>query len=121
MSAWVWVGVAVLGGLGAITRFAVDGIVGSRSAGSFPLGTLVVNISGAVALGLLAGLAVTGDALVLAGGAALGSYTTFSTWMLESQRLTEDAEPALACLNILVSLAAGVAGAALGHAIGVHA
>ena len=121
MSAGVWVAVAALGGLGAITRFAVDGIVGSRFAGNFPLGTFVVNISGAVALGLLAGLAVTGNALLLAGGAALGSYTTFSTWMLETQRLAEDAEPALALLNILVSLALGIGGAALGHAIGVHA
>jgi CrcB protein len=120
MSAWVWVGVALLGGLGAIARFAVDGFVGSRFAGNFPLGTFLVNISGAAALGLLAGLAVTGNALVLAGGATLGSYTTFSTWMLESHRLTEDAEPALALLNILVSLALGVAGAAVGHAIGAQ-
>ncbi len=120
MSAWVWIGVALLGGIGAVGRFAVDGIVGSRFAGNFPLGTFTVNISGAVALGILAGLALTGNALVLAGGAALGSYTTFSTWMLESQRLTEDAEPALALLNILLSLALGVGGAALGHAIGAH-
>lgn len=121
MSAWVWVGVALLGGIGAIARFVVDGIVGSRFAGDFPLGTLAVNIGGAVGLGLLAGLTISGNALLLAGGAALGSYTTFSTWMLESQRLTEDAEPTLALVNILVSLALGVGGAALGHAIGAHA
>jgi len=120
MSAWVWGGVALLGGIGAIARFVVDAVVGSRFAGNFPLGTFVVNIGGALALGLLAGLAVTGNALVLAGGATLGSYTTFSTWMLESHRLTEDAEPALALLNILGSLAIGIGGAALGHAIGAH-
>jgi CrcB protein len=120
MSVLGWVAVAVLGGIAAIVRFAVDGAIGSRFATSFPLGTFAVNISGAFVLGLLAGLAVTGDTLVLAGTATLGSYTTFSTWMLESQRLTEEGELPLALLNILGSLAAGVGAAALGHVIGAH-
>ncbi len=120
MSVLGWVAVAVLGGIAAIVRFAVDGAIGSRFATSFPLGTFAVNISGAFVLGLLAGLAVSGDTLVLAGTATLGSYTTFSTWMLESQRLTEEGELPLALLNILGSLAAGVGAAALGHVIGAH-
>ena len=41
-------------------------------------------------LGLFAGLALHGDALLLAGTALLGSYTTFSTWMFETHRLAED-------------------------------
>ncbi|HEY5262334.1 MAG TPA: fluoride efflux transporter CrcB [Solirubrobacteraceae bacterium] len=121
MNVLVWVGVAVLGGIGAIARFVVDGTIGSRVSTNFPLGTFAINISGALILGLLAGLAVGGNALVLVGTATLGSYTTFSTWMLESQRLTEDGELPLALLNILVSLAVGVGAAALGHAIGAHA
>jgi CrcB protein len=120
MSAWVWIGVALLGGGGALARFMLDGTVGSLASGGFPLGTLAVNVSGALLLGLLSGAALTGDALVLAGTATLGSYTTFSTWMLESQRLAEDAEGAGALLNIALSLAAGVGAAALGHAIGAH-
>jgi CrcB protein len=118
----MWGGVALLGGTGAIARFTFDGAIGSRAAraSGFPLGTFVVNTSGALLLGLLSGAALTGDALVLAGTATLGSYTTFSTWMLESQRLAEDADGNGALLNILLSLAAGVAAAALGHAIGVH-
>ena len=56
----------------------------------FPWGTLAVNISGAFALGLVAGLALHGDALLLAGTSLLGSYTTFSTWMLETYRLGEE-------------------------------
>jgi fluoride exporter len=99
----------------------VDGMIGSRVAGGFPVGTFVINISGALLLGLLAGLAVTGDTLVLAGTATLGSYTTFSTWMLESYRLTEDAELTGALVNILASIVVGVGAAALGHAIGAHA
>jgi len=69
-------------------------------------------------LGLLTGLALTGDAALLAGTAAVGSYTTFSTWMLESQRLTEERQTRKAGLNILVSLVLGVAAAALGQAVG---
>jgi len=120
MSALVWVAVAALGGFAAIARFIVDGSIGSRFATSLPLGTFVINIGGAFILGLLAGLAVTGETLVLAGTATLGSYTNFSTWMLESQRLTEDGELPLALLNLLGSLVVGVGAAALGHAIGAH-
>ncbi len=120
MSPWVWVGVAVLGGAGAIVRFVLDGMIGSLLGTSFPVGTFVINITGALALGLLVGLAAGGETLVLAGTATLGSYTTFSTWMLESQRLIEDAEIPFALLNIAASLAIGVGAAALGHAIGAH-
>jgi fluoride exporter len=120
MSVWVWIAVAALGGIGAITRFIVDETIGSRVLTDFPLGTFVVNISGAFIFGLLTGLAVTGVGLVLAGTATLGSYTTFSTWMLESQRLTEDGALPLALLNIVLSLLVGVGAAALGHTIGVH-
>ncbi len=122
MSAWVWGGVALLGGAGALARFALDGAVGSRAgrASGFPLGTLSVNVSGALLLGLLSGAALAGEALVLAGAATLGSYTTFSTWMLESQRLAEDADARGAALNVLLSLAVGLAAAALGHTIGAH-
>src|SRR5439155_4055304 len=83
----VWIGVALLGGAGAVGRLVLDAAVSERAGDAFPWGTLVVNLSGAFALGLLAGADVAGDALLLAGTALLGSYTTFSTWMLESQRL----------------------------------
>jgi fluoride exporter len=121
VSVWVWGGVALLGGAGALARFVLDGAIDARAkVGDFPLGTFAVNTSGALLLGLLDGAALTGDALVLAGAATLGSYTTFSTWMLESHRLAEDADGAGALLNILLSLAAGVGAAALGRAIGAH-
>ena len=55
---------------------------------------------------------------MLAGTAAVGSYTTFSTWMLETQRLTEERQHGKAALNVAASLAAGVAAAALGQLIG---
>jgi len=118
MNVLVWAGVVLIGGVGSVLRFLVDGMVSSRTGRAFPYGTLVVNISGAVVLGLLTGLALSGDAALLAGTAAVGSYTTFSTWMLESQRLTEERQVGKAGRNIVASLVLGVAAAALGQAVG---
>jgi CrcB protein len=118
VSVVTWVGVALLGGAGAVARFVVDGAVAERATAELPVGTLAVNLSGAFLLGLVAGLALKGDALLLAGTATLGSYTTFSTWMLETQRLVEDGEAGVAAVNIALSLAAGIAAVALGRALG---
>ena len=120
MSVLVWTAVVVIGGAGSLLRFFVDGLVSSATGRDFPYGTLVVNLSGAVVLGLLAGLALAGDAALLAGTAAVGSYTTFSTWMLETQRLTEERQHRRAMLNIVVSMVLGVAGAELGRLIGAQ-
>jgi fluoride exporter len=116
----VWIAVGALGGIGALGRFLVDGIVAARTRHDFPLGTLVVNLSGAMVLGLLVGVGFTGNRLLLAGTATLGSYTTFSTWMLETHRLVEDGEAGLAGANVLISLAVGFGAAALGRFIGAH-
>jgi CrcB protein len=121
VSWWVWVGVAALGGAGACGRFLLDLVVAARAGGDFPVGTLTVNASGALLLGLLTGLAVEGNLLVLAGTATLGSYTTFSTWMLETHRLAEDGEGPSAIVNVVLSLAVGVGAAALGRTIGASA
>ena len=118
MSVLVWAAVVLIGGAGSVLRFYVDGIVSAASGRDFPYGTLVVNLSGAVVLGLLTGLALGGDAALLAGTAAVGSYTTFSTWMLETQRLTEERQHRKAVANIVVSLVLGVAAAELGRLIG---
>jgi CrcB protein len=120
VSVWVWIGVALLSGIAAIARFLIVALLSARAAGSFPLGTFVVNITGALLLGLVTGLAVKGDALVLIGTATLGSYTTFSTWMFETERLSEDGAIAVAAFNILLSLAVGVGAIALGRVIGMH-
>ena len=110
----------VIGGAGSVVRFYVDGLVSSATRAGFPYGTLVVNLSGAVVLGLLTGLAVTGNTALLAGTAAVGAYTTFSTWIFETQRMTEARQYRWALLNIVVSLVLGVAAAALGRFIGAQ-
>ncbi len=121
MNALTWLGVLVLGGIGALARFVIDAIIATAFGRDFPLGTLVVNISGAFALGFITGLALTGNALVLVGTATLGSYTTFSTWMLETHRLREEGEFLGALANTLISLAFGIGAVALGRTIGAHA
>jgi CrcB protein len=120
MNVFIWAGVVVIGGAGSVLRFLVDGLVSSAAGRDFPFGTMVINVSGAVVLGLLAGLALSDTEALLAGTAAVGSYTTFSTWMLETQRLAEERQHRKAVLNVVVSLVLGVAAAALGHLIGSH-
>ncbi len=120
MSLGVWLAVAGLGGVGATVRFLLDGFIAGRLGRGFPFGTLIINLSGALLLGLLTGLALRGSALLLAGTATLGSYTTFSTWMLETHRLAEDADLRGAVVNVAASVVLGVAAAALGRAIGAH-
>jgi fluoride exporter len=114
----LWLGVAALGSVGALARFLLDGWISARSARRLPAGTLLVNLSGALLLGLVTGLTLSGNALLLVGGATIGSYTTFSTWMFETHRLGEDGQVAVAATNVLASIVLGVAAAALGRAIG---
>jgi fluoride exporter len=118
VSALTWLGVGLLGGAGAVARFALDAAVSARAVGAFPLGTLAVNLSGSVLLGLLAGLALRGDALLLAGTALLGAFTTFSTWMLESHRLGEAGRMRALGANLALPLALGLAAAEAGRLLG---
>jgi CrcB protein len=118
VTALAWVAVAALGGAMAVGRFLVDTTVATRLGGDFPLGTLAVNLSGAVVLGVLAGAALSGTAYTIVAGGGVGTYTTFSTWMLESHRAGEDGDARVLWANIAVSLVAGLAAVALGHWIG---
>jgi CrcB protein len=77
-----------------------------------------VNLSGTVVLGVLTGLALDPAVSLLAGTAAVGSYTTFSTWMFETQRLGEDRQLSGALANVVVSVVAGVLAAGVGRAVG---
>lgn len=118
MPIWLWVAVACLGGVFAIARFLLDSVISSRVAGEFPWGTFTVNVTGSFALGALVGASLTGTALLLAGTASVGSYTTFSTWMLESHRLGDDDDRRPLALYLTGSLAVGLAAAASGRILG---
>lgn len=117
MSPLVWGGVGVLGGVGALLRFLIDGVISGLTNRELPLGTLLVNVTGAFALGLVAGASLSGEALLLVGTAVLGSYTTFSTWLLETHRLAEEGELVAAVANCVLSLALGLGAVAVGRAL----
>jgi CrcB protein len=114
----LWIGVALLSGAAACLRFQLDGAVERRRTGRFPLGILAVNALGSFLLGLLRGAGVTGDDLLLSGTALLGSFTTFSTWMAQSERLAGEGDSGLAVANVAGSLAAGIAAVVAGWALG---
>jgi CrcB protein len=114
----IWAGVALIGGVGSVLRFVIDRAVARRAARAFPFGTLAVNISGAALLGFLGSLALSKQAALLAETAFVGSYTTFSTWMLETHRLSEERQTWTALANIFVSVALGIAAAILGQWVG---
>ncbi len=118
MTPLAWLAVGALGGAMAIVRFLLDGAVSARLGGGFPAGTLAVTLSGAVVLGVLAGAALSGSAYTIVAGGGVGTYTTFSTWMLESHRAGEDGDARVLWLNIALSLVAGLGAVALGAWIG---
>jgi CrcB protein len=114
--------VAFAGAVGAVLRFLVDRAVQTRSESDFPVGTLVVNVSGAAVLGFLTGAGIhhhLADGWVtILGTGLIGSYTTFSTFAYDVRRLfTEDA-PTGALVNVGVSVLAGLGAAAAGLALG---
>ena len=87
----LWISLA--GGGGAITRYVVDSSIRLRRAGDFPVGTMVINVSGSLILGVLVGLVIAhgaSDSLrTIAGVGFCGGYTTFSAASLESVRLAQ--------------------------------
>jgi CrcB protein len=118
LSALAWIAVGLLGGGAAAARFLIDAAVTARADHPFPLGILAVNIAGALALGLVAGAALEGQALVIVAGGGIGSFTTFSTWMLDSHRLADAGHSHLVWLNVGLALLAGFAAVTLGHWLG---
>lgn len=111
-------GVFLFGGLGSAARFAVHKRIVRSHPSEFPLGTFVVNIVGAFLLGLLYGANAIGSEMELAGVGFLGGFTTFSTWMYESERLAVDGYAHGAARNIAISSAVGYLAVVLGVATG---
>jgi CrcB protein len=101
--------VLVGGIVGGIARYAVSGFVARRIGETFPWGTLVVNASGSFAIGLFAAWlgshATDGSLWIAAAVGVLGSYTTVSSFSLQTLALARDGEWLLVVQNSLVSLA----------------
>jgi fluoride exporter len=115
---WIWVGVSVLGGLGSVARVLVDRAVSRISRSPLPLGTLAVNLTGGAVLGVLAGGSFGPNTVLLLGAGFLGGYTTFSTWMFETERLVREGVPRLAALNLAFPATVGLAATGLGWLVG---
>jgi CrcB protein len=118
VSAALVLALGVAGGAGSVVRFMFDGVIRTRVRTASPIGTMTVNISGSLALGLLTGLVLaallpTEWALVLGTG-FLGGYTTFSTASVETVRLLQAGRTRAALLTAggtaLAALAAAGAG-----------
>jgi CrcB protein len=105
------------GAVGAPARYVTDWAVQRRHGTSYPWGTWTVNVAGSFVLGVVA---ASGPSWVttLVGTGFCGALTTFSTFGYETVRLTEEGETATAIGYVVGSVAAGLAAAALGWALG---
>jgi CrcB protein len=113
--------VALLGGLGAAARFLFDTLVARWNPWSVPLGTVVVNLTASVALGLLTGWSLShtsaGDTAVLLGTGFLGGYSTFSTASVEGARLIRTGRPWAAAVHAGGMALVSLSGALLGLSV----
>lgn len=118
-----FIAIAAGGAGGAIMRFLVSGWVYAWLGRAFPYGTLSVNVLGSLLMGFLYitlierfNVGPEWRAALLVG--FLGAFTTFSTFSLETLNLIEDGEMLKAVLNIIISVIACVAAAAVGMYVG---
>lgn len=116
MTALTFVLAAACGGLGAAARYLVDLGIARLAGTRFPWGVMAINITGALALGLVVGM-LPGAAFVVGAG-FLGGYTTFSTAMIDTVALWRDGARGSAALNAVGMLVASVAAAACGLTLG---
>lgn len=113
--------VAVGGGIGTLVRYLIEGVIARRQSSPFPLSTLVINVTGSTALGVVVGAVSSGSlppsVVAWAVGGFLGGYTTFSTFTYETVRLVEDGALRYAAWNLLLSGPLSFFGAGLGYVL----
>ncbi|GAA4162867.1 fluoride efflux transporter CrcB [Gryllotalpicola daejeonensis] len=114
--------VALAGGVGAVSRFVLDGLIRSRLSSLVPAGTMVINVSGSLLLGFVTGIVLVGaepaDFRVVLGTGFLGGYTTFSTAMIETVRLLQQRRWVAAGVNGVAMMILGLGAAVLGVFLG---
>ncbi|MCC3283736.1 MULTISPECIES: fluoride efflux transporter CrcB [Arthrobacter] len=122
MTFWVFLLLALAGGVGAAVRFLVDGLIRSRLKTTFQWATTIINVSGSLVLGLLTGLTmervVPTDLSIVIGTGFLGGYTTFSTASYETVQLIKQGRYGASFISGVVMLVFSVAAAVLGLWIG---
>ena len=121
MSPSAWVAFVVAGAAGAVVRYQLDRAVADRGRGAFPWGTLVINLTGSLLLGVITGLALhhglPSSGKIVLGTGFCGAYTTFSTFSFETVRLLEEGAAAEAFRNAAGTLVGCAAAAAVGLAV----
>ena len=110
------------GGIGAATRFVIDGLIMRHANSGFPWGTFIINTTGSLLLGFLTGLSDSSllDAswLMVLGGGVMGGYTTFSTAMVDTVHMIQKRTYGRALWNGIGMLVVTVAAALLGLLVG---
>jgi CrcB protein len=110
--------VGVGGALGSMTRYYLGKVLTQRSRGAlFPIGTFIINLSGAVLLGFVTGTGMDRNLYILLADGFLGAYTTFSTFMYEGFNLFQDNEKRNAVVYILGTLLLGIIGYMIGFGL----
>ena len=114
----VWLLIFVGGGAGSLCRYALGGLIQSRSHAAFPVGTLAVNVLGCLIIGLLARQMLNMQTDTMARAALItgfcGGFTTFSTFSYETVGLIAGGEWGKATLYVGLSVLACIAGTAIG-------
>jgi CrcB protein len=125
MLAYLWV--AIGGALGSVGRFWLSGLVAARFGETFPLGTLVINVTGSFAIGILAALAIPEGRMDSQSRAfatqflmigVCGGYTTFSSFSLQTLNLLREREWLYAGGNVILSVILCMIAVWLGYLLG---
>ncbi len=114
----IWVGIG--GAFGSLARYQLGKMIAQKSKSSFPINTFIINIAGAILLGIITGVETGNDLYLLLADGFLGAFTTFSTFMYEGFNLFKDNEKKNAIVYIVSSLILGIIGYTIGNAICRH-
>lgn len=116
-----YVGVAVAGAIGAVARYVLHALVHDHIRGVFPWGTFLINVSGSLLLGLIAGFALyhglSDTPKAVLGSGFCGGFTTFSTFAYDTVGLAAEGAHTTAVVNVVVSTVAALVAAGIGLAV----
>jgi CrcB protein len=115
---WVFLG----GGLGSVVRYLIGQSAAAAFGVTFPYGTILVNLTGCFALGVVVQLAIAGswhgDVRAALAAGFLGGFTTYSSFNQETLAMFASGATGAAAVNVAITLAGGLAAGALGLAAG---
>jgi CrcB protein len=115
--------IALGSAIGGVGRYLLGGVIHRLSGGTFPIGTLIINITGSFLLGLIYrysadSAAITPEVRAMLTIGVCGGYTTFSSFSYESVRLIEDGQAGRALAYVLLSVGLCLCGTFLGIVAG---